>query len=51
VATLAPALELRDPGIWFARTQAAVSYPAHGNASCLRWRTARSGFDIAIVAS
>jgi SAM-dependent methyltransferase len=36
VATLAPALELRDSGIWFARTQSAVSYPAHGNANCLK---------------
>lgn len=35
VAALAPMLELRDPGIWFARTQSAVSYPAHGNANCL----------------
>lgn len=35
VPTLAPALELRDPGIWFARKQSVVSYPAHGNADCL----------------
>ncbi len=35
IASLAPALERRDPGIWFARRQAAVSYPAHGNAACL----------------
>jgi SAM-dependent methyltransferase len=30
-----PALERRDPGIWFARRQAKVSYPALGNAACL----------------
>ncbi len=35
LATLAPSLERRDPGIWFARRQAAVSYPALGNAACL----------------
>ena len=33
VASLAPALELRDPGIWFARTQSAVS--ARGNVASL----------------
>jgi len=33
--SLAPALEQRDPGIWFARRQAKVSYPAQGNAACL----------------
>ncbi|GAU83451.1 bifunctional 2-polyprenyl-6-hydroxyphenol methylase/3-demethylubiquinol 3-O-methyltransferase UbiG [Bosea sp. BIWAKO-01] len=35
LATVAPGLELRDPGIWFASNQGAVSYPAHGNAACL----------------
>jgi SAM-dependent methyltransferase len=35
LASLAPALERRDPGIWFARRQAEVSYPALGNAACL----------------
>jgi SAM-dependent methyltransferase len=35
IAKLAPGLELRDPGLWFARRQAPVSYPAHGNAACL----------------
>jgi SAM-dependent methyltransferase len=35
VAALAPALELRDPGIWFARTQSIVSYPTQGNVACL----------------
>jgi SAM-dependent methyltransferase len=35
LATLAPGLEQRDPGLWFARSQAAVSYPANGNAACL----------------
>jgi SAM-dependent methyltransferase len=36
MAALAPTLELRDPGIWFARTQSPVSYPAQGNAACLK---------------
>jgi hypothetical protein len=36
IAALAPTLELRDPGIWFARTQSPVSYPAQGNAACLK---------------
>ena len=27
-------LELRPPGIWFARTRGAVSYPEDGNAAC-----------------
>jgi SAM-dependent methyltransferase len=35
MAALSPTLELRDPGIWFARAQSAISYPAHGNAACL----------------
>ncbi len=35
LASLAPVLERRDPGIWFARRQAEVSYPALGNAACL----------------
>ena len=36
LVSLAPALELRDPGIWFARIQSKVSYPASGNATCLQ---------------
>lgn len=32
---VAPALERHEPGIWFSRGQAAVSYPAEGNARCL----------------
>ena len=36
MAALAPTLELRDPGIWFARAQSPVSYPAQGNADCLK---------------
>ncbi|WP_376098465.1 methyltransferase domain-containing protein [Roseomonas sp. CCTCC AB2023176] len=32
----AASLERRDPGIWFARSSAPVSYPAHGNALCLQ---------------
>jgi SAM-dependent methyltransferase len=32
----APGLELRADGIWFARRQAPVSYPEHGNAACLQ---------------
>lgn len=35
LTSLAPALELREPGIWFARAQSEISYPAHGNAACL----------------
>ena len=35
LATLAPGLERRDPGLWFARRHAPVSYPEHGNAACL----------------
>ncbi len=35
LASLAPGLERRDDGLWFARRQASVSYPAHGNAACL----------------
>ena len=33
---LAPGLELREPGIWFSRSRAPVSYPARGNADCLQ---------------
>jgi len=33
LAALAPGLERRDPGLWFARRQAAISYPARGNAA------------------
>ena len=36
MAALAPTLELRDPGIWFARARSPVSYPAQGNAACLK---------------
>jgi SAM-dependent methyltransferase len=36
IGALAPALEHRPPGIWFARQRAAVSYPAGGNAACLQ---------------
>jgi SAM-dependent methyltransferase len=36
IGALAPTLERRPPGIWFARRQAAVSYPAGGNAACLQ---------------
>jgi SAM-dependent methyltransferase len=36
LASLAPALEQREPGLWFARqSQQTISYPAHGNAACL----------------
>jgi len=36
LATLAPALEQREPGLWFAREKPeTISYPAHGNAACL----------------
>ena len=34
--SLAPGLERRADGIWFARRQAPVSYPEHGNAACLQ---------------
>ena len=34
LASLATGLERRDPGIWFARRQGEVSYPAQGNAAC-----------------
>jgi SAM-dependent methyltransferase len=34
LASLAPDLECRADGIWFARRQAPVSYPADGNATC-----------------
>jgi len=33
--SLAPTLTRRDPGIWFPRRSASVSYPASGNAECL----------------
>lgn len=36
LADWAPGLELREPGVWFARAQSPVSYPAHGNAECLK---------------
>jgi SAM-dependent methyltransferase len=36
IPSLAPGLERRADGIWFARRQAAVSYPEHGNAACLQ---------------
>ena len=35
LASLAPGLERREPGIWFARRQSVVSYPPRGNAACL----------------
>ena len=35
LAELAPSLERRADGIWFARQQAPVSYPEDGNAACL----------------
>jgi SAM-dependent methyltransferase len=35
LATLAPGLEQREPGLWFARHPGPVSYPAHGNAARL----------------
>jgi SAM-dependent methyltransferase len=33
--SLASTLTRRDPGIWFSRRSASVSYPASGNAECL----------------
>jgi SAM-dependent methyltransferase len=36
LSTLAPGLERRADGIWFARRQAPVSYPEDGNAACLQ---------------
>jgi hypothetical protein len=33
---LAPGLELRGDGIWFARRQGPVSFSEHGNAACLQ---------------
>jgi SAM-dependent methyltransferase len=36
LSRLAPGLERRAEGIWFARQQVPVSYPARGNAACLR---------------
>ena len=36
LAALAPSLEQREPGVWFARQDGTpVSYPSHGNAACL----------------
>jgi SAM-dependent methyltransferase len=35
LSVLAPNLERRAPGLWFADRQGAVSYPAQGNARCL----------------
>ena len=55
LATLAPSLERRDPGIWFARRQEQVSYPAHGNAACLEvedrsfWFRHRNGCIVSVV--
>jgi SAM-dependent methyltransferase len=34
MSAFAPGLELREPGVWFARSQSPVSYPDHGNAAC-----------------
>ena len=34
IGSLAPELERRPPGIWFARRREEVSYPEHGNAAC-----------------
>jgi SAM-dependent methyltransferase len=36
LSTLAPGLECRADGIWFARQRAPVSYPQDGNAACLQ---------------
>ncbi len=36
ISALAPGLELRESGIWFARARSPVSYPAQGNAACLK---------------
>jgi hypothetical protein len=35
LSSMAPGLERRADGIWFAHRQAPVSYPEHGNAACL----------------
>lgn len=36
LASLAPSLDQRKPGLWFARqNRETISYPAHGNAACL----------------
>ncbi len=35
LAALAPGLEQRDTGLWFARRRVVVSYPEQGNAACL----------------
>jgi hypothetical protein len=32
----APGLELRGDGIWFASRQGPVSYPKHGDSTCLQ---------------
>jgi hypothetical protein len=55
LATLAPSLERRDPGIWFARRQERVSYPDQGNAACLAvedrsfWFRHRNGCIVSLV--
>lgn len=55
LAALAPSLERRDPGIWFARRQAQISYPTHGNAACLAvedrsfWFRHRNGCIVSVV--
>ena len=50
LASLAPTLEQREPGLWFARQrQEPISYPAHGNAACLAVEVARSGSGTAIA--
>lgn len=36
ITSVAPSLERRADGIWFADRQAPVSYPDHGNAACLQ---------------
>jgi SAM-dependent methyltransferase len=36
LASLTPDLECHADGIWFTRRQAPVSYPPHGNATCLQ---------------
>lgn len=36
IAELAPGLERRSDGIWFASRPSQISYPDHGNAACLQ---------------
>ena len=54
-ASLASTLTRRDPGIWFSRRSASVSYPASGNAECLTveerpfWFRHRNGCIISLV--